>query len=147
MAVTERAPRTRPLAPSDLYDVDELLGDDERLIRDTVRAFVREQALPVIPGHFEAATFPRELVPGLAGLGLLGMHLRGYGCAGTSAMAYGVASEELEAGDSGLRSFVSVQGSLAMFPIWAYGSEDQKVRWLPELAAGRAIGWFGVPGT
>jgi glutaryl-CoA dehydrogenase len=144
MAVTERAPRARELAPADLYDVDELLGDDERLIRDTVRAFVREQALPVIPGHFEAGTFPRELVPGLAELGVLGMHLRGYGCAGASAMAYGVASEELEAGDSGLRSFVSVQGSLAMFPIWAYGSEEQKSRWLPEMAAGRAIGCFGL---
>jgi glutaryl-CoA dehydrogenase len=144
MAVTERAARARALAPADLYEVDELLGDDERLIRDTVRAFVREQALPVIPGHFEAGTFPRELVPGLANLGVLGMHLHGYGCAGASAMAYGVASEELEAGDSGLRSFVSVQGSLAMFPIWAYGSEEQKSRWLPEMAAGRAIGCFGL---
>jgi glutaryl-CoA dehydrogenase len=144
MAVTERAPRTRALAPADLYAVDDLLGDDERLIRDTVRSFVREQALPVIPEHFEAGTFPRELIPGLAELGLLGMHLRGYGCAGTSAMAYGVASEELEAGDSGLRSFVSVQGSLAMFPIWAYGSDEQKSRWLPEMAAGRAVGCFGL---
>jgi glutaryl-CoA dehydrogenase len=144
MAVTERAPRTRALAPADLYAVDDLLGDDERLIRDTVRSFVREQALPVIPQHFEAGTFPRELIPGLAELGLLGMHLRGYGCAGTSAMAYGVASEELEAGDSGLRSFVSVQGSLAMFPIWAYGSEEQKSRWLPEMAAGHAVGCFGL---
>ena len=132
------------LSPSDLYEVDDLLGDDERLIRDTVRAFVRERALPVIPEHFEAGTFPRELIAGLAELGLLGMHLRGYGCAGTSAIAYGVASEELEAGDSGLRSFVSVQGSLAMFPIWAYGSEEQKTRWLPEMAAGRAIGCFGL---
>jgi len=144
MAVTARPPRTRALAPADLYQIDELLGDDERLIRDTVRAFVREHALPVIPEHFEAGTFPRELVPGLAELGLLGMHLRGYGCAGTSAIAYGVACEELEAGDSGLRSFVSVQGSLAMFPIWAFGSEEQKTRWLPEMAAGRAIGCFGL---
>jgi glutaryl-CoA dehydrogenase len=144
MAVTERAPRTRALAPSDLFAVDDLLGDDERLIRDTVRAFVRDRALPVIPEHFEAATFPRELVPGVAELGLLGMHLHGYGCAGSSATAYGVACEELEAGDSGLRSFVSVQGSLAMFPISAYGSEEQKSRWLPEMAAGRAIGCFGL---
>src|SRR5579863_2838590 len=144
MAVTERAPRTRALSPSDLYEVDDLLGDDERLIRDTVRAFVRERALPVIPEHFEAGTFPRELIPEVAGLGLLGMHLQGYGCAGTSAIAYGVASEELEAGDSGLRSFVSVQGSLAMFPIWKFGSEEQKTRWLPEMAAGRAIGCFGL---
>ena len=106
MAVTERAPRARALAPSDLFAVDDLLGDDERLIRDTVRAFVRERALPVIPEHFEAGTFPRELVPEIAELGLLGMHLQGYGCAGASAIAYGVACEELEAGDSGLRSFV-----------------------------------------
>ena len=91
MAVTERAPRTRALAPSDLFAVDDLLGDDERLIRDTVRAFVRERALPVIPEHFEAGTFPRELIPEVAELGLLGMHLHGYGCAGTSAIAYGVA--------------------------------------------------------
>jgi glutaryl-CoA dehydrogenase len=144
MAVTERAPRTRALAPSDLFAVDDLLGDDDRLVRDTVRAFVRDQALPVIPDHFEAATFPRELVPGVAELGLLGMHLHGYGCAGASATAYGVACEELEAGDSGLRSFVSVQGSLAMFPISAYGSDEQKSRWLPEMAAGRAIGCFGL---
>ena len=144
MAVTERAPRTRALAPSDLFAVDDLLGDDERLIRDTVRAFVRDRALPVIPEHFEAGTFPRELIAGVAELGLLGMHLHGYGCAGTSATAYGVACEELEAGDSGLRSFVSVQGSLAMFPIFKYGSEEQKTRWLPEMAAGRAIGCFGL---
>ena len=144
MAVTERAPRTRALSPSDLFAVDELLGDDERLIRDTVRAFVRDRALPVIPEHFEAGTFPRELIAGLAELGLLGMHLHGYGCAGSSAIAYGVACEELEAGDSGLRSFVSVQGSLAMFPISAFGSEEQKSRWLPDMAAGRAIGCFGL---
>jgi glutaryl-CoA dehydrogenase len=144
MAVTERAPRTRALSPSDLFAVDELLGDDERLIRDTVRAFVRDRALPVIPEHFEAGTFPRELIAGLADLGLLGMHLHGYGCAGASAIAYGVACEELEAGDSGLRSFVSVQGSLAMFPISAFGSEEQKSRWLPDMAAGRAIGCFGL---
>jgi glutaryl-CoA dehydrogenase len=145
MAVTDRPVRAAAvLSPSDLYDVDELLGDDERLIRDTVRAFVRERALPVIGDHFEAGTFPRELVPQLAEMGLLGMHLRGYGCAGASAVAYGVACEELEAGDSAIRSFVSVQGSLAMFPIWKYGSEEQKTRWLPEMAAGRAIGCFGL---
>ena len=144
MAVTERAPQTRALAPSDLFAVDDLLGDDERLIRDTVRAFVRDHALPLIPDHFEAGTFPRELIPAVAELGLLGMHLHGYGCAGASATAYGVACEELEAGDSGLRSFVSVQGSLAMFPISTYGSEEQKSRWLPEMAAGRAIGCFGL---
>ncbi len=130
--------------PTDLYGVDDLLGDDERLIRDTVRSMVRERVLPIIADHFEAATFPRELVPELAKLGLLGMHLTGYGCAGASAIAYGVACEELEAGDSGLRSFVSVQGSLAMFPIHAYGSEEQKQRFLPEMAAGSMIGCFGL---
>jgi glutaryl-CoA dehydrogenase len=145
VATTHPRARQAALPPAtDLYAVDDLLGDDERLIRDTVRSFVREQALPVIPEHFEAGTFPRELVPAIAQMGLLGMHLDGYGCAGASAVAYGVACEELEAGDSGLRSFVSVQGSLAMFPIHAYGSEEQKQRWLPEMAAGRVIGCFGL---
>jgi glutaryl-CoA dehydrogenase len=147
MATTHDArPRrsTAALSPSDLYAVDDLLGDDERLIRDTVRSFVREQALPVIGEHFEAGTFPRELIPAIAQMGLLGMHLQGHGCAGASAIGYGVACEELEAGDSGLRSFVSVQGSLAMFPIHAYGSEEQQSRWLPEMAAGRVIGCFGL---
>jgi glutaryl-CoA dehydrogenase len=130
--------------PTDLYAVDDLLSDDERLVRDTVRSMVRERVLPVIGDHFEAATFPRELVPVLAELGLLGMHLTGYGCAGASAVAYGVACEELEAGDSGLRSFVSVQGSLAMFPIRAYGSDEQKQKFLPEMAAGSMIGCFGL---
>jgi glutaryl-CoA dehydrogenase len=129
---------------SDLYAVDDLLSDDERLIRDTVRALVRDRVLPVIGDHFEAGTFPSELIAEVARLGLLGMHLQGHGCAGTSAVAYGVACEELEAGDSGLRSFVSVQGSLAMFPIHAYGSEEQKQRFLPEMAAGSLIGCFGL---
>ena len=143
---TSRAPaRARPhLDPADLYAVDQLLGDEERLIQATVRDFVRARFLPLVGGHFEAGTFPRELVPEIADLGLLGMHLDGYGCSGTSAVAYGVACEELEAGDSGLRSFVSVQGSLAMYPIHRYGSEDQRRRWLPEMAAGRAIGCFGL---
>ncbi len=144
MAVTERPREQTAASPHDLYDVDELLGDDERLIRDTVRAFVRDQALAVIAEHFEAGTFPRELVAPIAEMGLLGMHLQGYGCAGASAMAYGVACEELEACDSAVRSFVSVQGSLAMFPIRTYGSEEQRSRWLPEMAAGRAVGCFGL---
>jgi len=144
MALRERAAETTELDPRDIYAIDELAGDDERLVRETVRTFVRERALPVIGDHFDAGTFPIELVPGLAEMGLLGMHLHGYGCAGATALAYGVASEELEAGDSGLRSFVSVQGSLVMFPIHAYGSEEQKQRWLPEMAAGRAIGCFGL---
>ena len=142
MALTESRPAA--LNPDDLYAVDELLGADERLVRDTVRTFVEQRALPVIGAHFEAGTFPRDLVPELAAMGLLGMHLRGYGCAGASAIAYGVACEELEACDSAIRSFVSVQGSLAMFPIREYGSEEQKQRWLPAMAAGRAIGCFGL---
>jgi glutaryl-CoA dehydrogenase len=145
VTTTQAAPASSALpAASDLYDVDGLLSDDERLIRDTVRALVRDRVLPIIGDHFEAATFPRELVAEVAGLGLLGMHLSGYGCAGSTAIAYGVACEELEAGDSGLRSFVSVQGSLAMFPIHAYGSEEQKHRFLPEMAAGAMIGCFGL---
>jgi glutaryl-CoA dehydrogenase len=142
-----RAARAALPTASDLYDVDSMLSDDERLIRDTVRALVRERVLPVIADHFEAGTFPRELVKPVADLGLLGMHLEGYGCAGAGAVAYGVACEELEAGDSGLRSFVSVQGSLAMFPIHAYGSEEQKQRFLPEMASGAMIGCFGLTET
>ena len=129
---------------TDLYNVDHLLTEDERLVRDTVRDFVRERVLPTIGEHFEAGTFPKELIPEIAELGLLGMHLEGYGCAGLSAVAYGLACQELEFGDSGLRSFVSVQGSLAMFPIWAYGSEEQKQRWLPKMAKGEVIGCFGL---
>jgi len=144
MALPERAAESTTLDPRDIYAIDELAGDDERLVRETVRTFVRERALPVIGDHFDAGTFPIELVPGLAEMGLPGMHLHGYGCAGATALAYGLASEELEAGDSGLRSFVSVQGSLVMFPIHAFGSEAQKQRWLPEMAAGRAIGCFGL---
>ncbi len=142
-ATTERSRAAVP-DPLDFMALDDLLDGDERLIRDTVRAFVRERFLPVVAEHFEAGTFPRELIPEIAAMGLLGMHLEGHGCAGASATAYGIACEELEAGDSGLRSFVSVQGSLVMFPIHAYGSEVQRDRWLPELAAGRATGCFGL---
>ena len=132
-----------PLA-NDLYNIDSLLSEEERMVRDTVRKFVNERVLPVIGEHFEAGTFPRELIPEIAELGLFGMHLEGYGCAGLSAVCYGLACQELEAGDSGLRSFVSVQGSLAMFPIWAFGSEEQKKRWLPRMARGEVIGCFGL---
>jgi glutaryl-CoA dehydrogenase len=146
VVTTTHAARARPALPAaaDLFDVDGLLSDDERLVRDTVRSMVRERVLPIIADHFEAGTFPRELVAEVAALGLLGMHLTGYGCAGSTAIAYGVACEELEAGDSALRSFVSVQGSLAMFPIHAYGSKEQKQRFLPEMAAGSMIGCFGL---
>jgi glutaryl-CoA dehydrogenase len=131
-------------SPADFFAVDDLLAEEERLVRDSVRAFVRARFLPLVAEHFDAGTFPRELIPEIARLGLLGMHLEGHGCAGASATAYGVACEELEAGDSGLRSFVSVQGSLVMFPIDAYGSDEQRDRWLPDMAAGRAIGCFGL---
>ncbi|AYF72827.1 acyl-CoA dehydrogenase [Nocardia yunnanensis] len=129
----------------ELFAIDSLLGDEERAIRDTVRAFANERLRPHVADWFEAGTFPaRELAPELGKLGLLGMHLEGYGCAGTSATAYGLACLELEAVDSGVRSMVSVQGSLAMTAIHKYGSEEQKQHWLPEMAAGRAIGCFGL---
>src|SRR5947209_6736428 len=139
---TDRAPRT--LKPLDFLDVDALLNSEERVIRDTVRQFVRERVLPGIEEWFEQGLFPSEMATEMGGLGLLGMHLSGYGCPGTNAVSYGLACLELEAGDSGFRSFVSVQGSLAMFPIWKYGSEEQKQQWLPKMAAGEAIGCFGL---
>jgi glutaryl-CoA dehydrogenase len=129
---------------TDLYQIDHLLSEEERMVRDTVRKFVQERVLPIIDQHFEQGTFPRQLIPELAELGLLGMHLEGYGCAGLSAVCYGLACQELEAGDSGLRSFISVQGSLAMFPIFAFGSDEQKERWLPPMAHGEVIGCFGL---
>jgi len=144
MADTTIERRVQMPPATDLYNVDHLLSEEERLVRDTVRQFVHDRVLPVIGEHFEAGTFPRELLPEIAGLGLLGMHLEGYGCAGLSAVCYGLACQELEAGDSGIRSFVSVQGSLAMFPIWAFGSEEQKQHWLPRMARGEVIGCFGL---
>jgi glutaryl-CoA dehydrogenase len=130
--------------PSDFLALDALLSDEERDLRDTARRFVRERVLPDIAGWFERGEFPVEMAKELGGLGLFGMHLTGYGCAGASAVQYGLACMELEAGDSGFRSFVSVQGSLAMFPIWKFGSEEQKNEWLPKMAAGEAIGCFGL---
>jgi len=130
--------------PLDLLDTTSLLTGEERDIKATVARFLADRVRPHIAGWFEDAHFPRELAPELGRLGLLGMHLEGYGCAGTGAVAYGMACLELEAVDSGLRSFVSVQGSLAMFSIWRYGSEEQKQQWLPRLAAGEAIGCFGL---
>jgi glutaryl-CoA dehydrogenase len=128
----------------DFLDLDRLLSEEERLIRDTTRSFVGDRILPEVAGWFERGELPRELAKELGDLGLLGMHLEGYGCAGTSAVSYGLACLELEAGDSGARSFVSVQGSLAMYPIWKFGSEAQKQRWLPPMAAGEVIGCFGL---
>ena len=123
-APTAEAPAIRPL---DFLSIDRLLSDEERDIRDVVRAFVQDQVVPDVGDWFESATLPRDLLRELGGLGLLGMHLTGYGCAGASATAYGLTCLELEAGDSGLRSLVSVQGSLAMYAIWRWGSEVQPV--------------------
>lgn len=134
----------RSLDSFDLYDVDDLLTDEERMIRDSVARFVDEKALPLIPQCFDEARFPEELIPEIADLGLLGASLEGYGCAGLNATSYGLICQELERGDSGLRSFASVQSSLCMYPIHAFGSEEQKERWLPEMAAGRVIGCFGL---
>jgi glutaryl-CoA dehydrogenase len=132
------------LRPKDFLDLDHLLSDEERDIRDTVRAFVSDRVLPHIGEWFEEARIPLELARDLGKLGVLGMHLEGYGCAGASATSYGLACMELEAGDSGLRSLVSVQGSLAMYAIHRWGSEEQKQEWLPRMAAGEAIGCFGL---
>ena len=132
------------IRPEDFLAVDRLLSDEERDIRDTVRAFVRNEVVPDVGDWFEQGTIPLELAPALGKLGVLGMHLEGYGCAGASATAYGLACMELEAGDSGVRSLVSVQGSLAMFAIWRWGSEEQKQAWLPRMASGEALGCFGL---
>jgi glutaryl-CoA dehydrogenase len=142
MATTAERPK---LQPTDLLGLDAQLTDEDRLIAETVRRFAGDRVLPSVEEWYEQGTFPsRELGPEIGELGLLGMHLTGYGCAGTSATSYGVACRELEAADSGLRSFVSVQGSLAMFPIWRYGSDEQKERWLPGMARGELIGCFGL---
>ena len=133
-----------PIDPLDFLEVDRLLTEEERAIRGAVRDFVAGEILPGIEEWFESATFPREVAKGLAELGLLGMHLTGYECLGANAVSYGLACLELEAGDSGFRSFVSVQGSLSMFPIWRFGSEEQKERWLPSMARGEVIGCFGL---
>jgi glutaryl-CoA dehydrogenase len=131
-------------ALQDYLSINSVLSDEERDIRDTVRAFVRERVLPEVGNWFDEGRVPRELMRELGKLGVLGMHLDGYDCAGTSATAYGLACMELEAGDSGVRSMVSVQGSLAMFAIYRWGSEEQKSQWLPRMAAGDAIGCFGL---
>jgi glutaryl-CoA dehydrogenase len=134
-----------PVRPLDLIATDTLLDDEERAIRDTVRTFGADRLRPHIAEWFEAGTIPaRELARELGDLGVLGMHLDGYGCSGTSAVAYGLACLELEAVDSGIRSLVSVQGSLAMFALWKWGSEEQKQEWLPGMAAGEKIGCFGL---
>jgi glutaryl-CoA dehydrogenase len=132
------------LDPRDFLAIDALLDDEERAIRDTVRQFVRDRIVPDVGVWFEQGILPAELVPEIGRLGLFGMHLEGYGLPGASAVAYGLACMELEAGDSGIRSLVSVQGSLAMFAIWRWGSEEQKQRWLPGMHEGDLIGCFGL---
>ncbi|MBM4725990.1 acyl-CoA dehydrogenase [Rhodococcus hoagii] len=132
------------MKPLDLFGIDALLSHEERDIQATVRRLVDERLRPQLPEWFESGTLPKEIARELGGLGLFGMHLQGYGCAGTNAVSYGLACLELEAGDSGLRSFVSVQGSLSMFSIHRYGSEEQKQEWLPRLASGEALGCFGL---
>ena len=131
--------------PYDFLDVDALLSEEERLVRATARSFVRDRVLPDINEWFETGTpYPKELFREMGRLGMLGMHLEGYGCAGMGAVAYGIVAEEIEYGDAALRSSLSVQGSLAMFPIWKFGSEEQKQRWLPGMAAGEICGCFGL---
>ena len=142
MATTTQA--RSALDPYDFLDVDGLLDEEERAIRDTVRQFVRERVLPEVGDWFEQGILPRELFGELARLGLLGMHLEGYGLPGASSVAYGIVCRELEAGDAGVRSAVSVQGSLAMYAIWRWGTEEQKEHWLPAMHAGEAIGCFGL---
>jgi glutaryl-CoA dehydrogenase len=132
------------LDPLDLYDVRGLLSEEERMVQDSVARFVDERVLPGIQEHFENHTFPRELIPELASLGLLGSSIKGYDCAGLNAVSYGLICQELERGDSGIRSFVSVQSSLCMYPIYAFGSEAQKQKYLPRMARGELIGCFGL---
>ena len=144
------APQTAPkssrteLDPLDLYAIRSSLSEEEQLVQDSVARFVDEQVIPIIGECFEQERFPRELVKGVADLGLLGSSIEGYGCAGMNAVSYGLICQELERGDSGLRSFVSVQSSLCMYPIYAFGSEEQKQRWLPSMAKGETIGCFGL---
>jgi glutaryl-CoA dehydrogenase len=128
----------------DFFDLDEMLGHEERMVRDTVRQFVQREVLPSIERNFASETFPKQLVPQMAELGFFGANLKGYGCAGMNNIAYGLIMQELEAGDSGLRSFASVQSALAMYSIYAWGSEEQKRRYLPEMAKGKLIGCFGL---
>jgi glutaryl-CoA dehydrogenase len=134
----------RPIDPLDFLEIDRLLGDDELAVRDRVRSFVAEHVLPHIEGWFARGEFPRELSKGFGELGVFGMEIEGYGCAGMSAVETGLAEMEIEYGDSGLRSFVSVQSGLVMYPIFRFGSDDQKLEWLPRMATGDAIGCFAL---
>ena len=136
--------RDTKLDPLDLFNVRSELTEDELMVRDSVARFVDEQVIPPMREAFEQHYFPEELIPQVAELGLFGSSLEGYDCAGLNSICYGLICQELERGDSGLRSFVSVQSSLVMFPIHTYGSEEQKLRWLPAMARGEAIGCFGL---
>src|SRR5881397_3284931 len=134
-----------PFQGVDFYRIDDLLSDEERMVRDTVRRFVDERVIPIIDTHFEKATFPTELIPEMSQMGLFGGNLpEEYGCANMNNVAYGLVMQELERGDSGLRSFVSVQGALVMYPIYTFGSEEHRRHWLPNLATGEKIGCFGL---
>src|SRR5438874_13277711 len=128
----------------DYYEIEDLLSEEERMIRDAVRDWVESEFLPLITDHHRAGTFPVELIPKLGELGVFGATLKGYGCAGLSTVAYGLIMQELERGDSGLRSAASVQSVLVMYPIYTYGSDAQKDRWLPRLAKGELVGCFGL---
>jgi glutaryl-CoA dehydrogenase len=128
----------------DLYNLDSLLSEDERQVRDAVRGWVEDNVIPVIEGHCRAGTFPHHLVRQMGEMGLLGVNLKGYGCPGMSNVAYGLVAQELERGDSGIRSFASVQTSLCMYPIHAFGTEEQKNKYLPDMAQGKLIGCFGL---
>ena len=128
----------------DYYEIDELFDEQERMVRDTARAFADEEVLPVIRAHHRAGTFPTSLIPKMGALGFFGANLKGYGCAGISNVAYGLMMQELERGDSAIRSCASVQGALVMYPIYSFGSVAQKERWLPTLARGEAVGCFGL---
>lgn len=135
---------SKKLDPMDLYDIQSMLSEEENMVRQTVSRFVDDKVIPIIQDAFERHYFPKELVSQVAELGLLGSSIDGYDCAGMNSVAYGLICQELERGDSGLRSFVSVQSSLVMYPIHAFGSEEQKQRWLPAMARGEAIGCFGL---
>ena len=145
MAVCQTDRIAMALHPYDLYDVRSLLSEEERAVQDAVARFTDERVIPIIGDAFDQGRFPKELVPEIAELGLLGSSLpEKYGCAGLNGVSYGLICQELERGDSGIRSFVSVQSSLCMYPIYAYGSEEQRMRWLPDMAAGKVIGCFGL---
>src|SRR5229473_415384 len=128
----------------DFYHLDDLIGQDEKMARDAVRQFVQREVIPDVERHFANETFPLELIPRMAELGIFGANLKGYGCAGMNNIAYGLIMQELEAADSGLRSFASVQSALAMYAIYSSGSEEQKQRYIPEMAKGKLIGCFGL---